>query len=404
QRIFELTKEDFKRLNPNTRTCPIFRTRPDAELTRKIYERVPVLVNEETGENPWGMIIKRIFDMNKPENIFLCVQNESLKGQPYVEIFKKNYRPMYESKMFWQYNHRFGSYSNVTSRKNTHLPTPINEEHENPNYLIEPWYWIKINEIKKKLEFWNKNWLVAYRNITNATNERTIISTIIPYSGTDFSIRVIFTSKNSVLISCLVGLLNSIVLDYIGRQKLGGTNLSDYVTKQLPIIQPESFGVNISEFLVPRIIELMYTCWDIKPFADDVWNDSDERLRKAIRRQWEENQRKTGSHENARKPEWLDIIYSLSSKSKSTNKIPFTPFKWDEERRARLKAELDAYYAKLYGLTDEELRYILDPQDIFGPDFPGETFRVLKEKEIRKYGEYRTKRLILKAWYGEDNK
>jgi len=31
-------------------------------------------------------------------------------------------------------------------------------------------------------------------------------------------------------------------------------------------------------------------------------------------------------------------------------------------------------------------------------DFPGETFRVLKEKEIAKYGEYRTQRLVLAAW------
>ena len=74
------------------------------------------------------------------------------------------------------------------------------------------------------------------------------------------------------------------------------------------------------------------------------------------------------------------------------------PFIWNEDRRARLKAELDAFYARLYGLTEEELRYILDPQDVFGKNFPGETFRVLKEKEIKQFGEYRTKRLVLEAW------
>jgi len=62
------------------------------------------------------------------------------------------------------------------------------------------------------------------------------------------------------------------------------------------------------------------------------------------------------------------------------------------------RTELDAFFAKLYGLTEEELRYILDPQDIFGYDFPGEIFRVLKEKEIKQFGEYRTKRLVLEAW------
>lgn len=67
-------------------------------------------------------------------------------------------------------------------------------------------------------------------------------------------------------------------------------------------------------------------------------------------------------------------------------------------RTAVLSAELDVYYAHLYGLNEEELRYILDPADVYGPDFPGETFRVLKEKEVKQYGEYRTRRLVLEAW------
>ena len=63
-----------------------------------------------------------------------------------------------------------------------------------------------------------------------------------------------------------------------------------------------------------------------------------------------------------------------------------------------LRAEPDAYYARLYGLTRDELRYILDPKDVYGDDFPGETFRVLKEKEMRQYGEYLTRRLVLEKW------
>lgn len=50
------------------------------------------------------------------------------------------------------------------------------------------------------------------------------------------------------------------------------------------------------------------------------------------------------------------------------------------------------------GLTRDELRYILDPKDVYGDDFPSETFRVLKEKEIKQYGEYRTRRLVLEKW------
>ena len=103
------------------------------------------------------------------------------------------------------------------------------------------------------------------------------------------------------------------------------------------------------------MLELVYTAWDMKPFAEDM-----------------------GYHGE--------------------------PNRWDEERRAHLRAELDAYYARLYGLTRDELRYILDPKDVYGGDFPGETFRVLKDKEMRQYGEYRTRRLVLEKWDGMEKR
>jgi hypothetical protein len=74
------------------------------------------------------------------------------------------------------------------------------------------------------------------------------------------------------------------------------------------------------------------------------------------------------------------------------------PYAWNPERRAMLRAELDAYYAKLYGLTRDELRYILDPADVYGEDYPTETFRGLKNNDVRQFGEYRTRRLVLEAW------
>jgi hypothetical protein len=47
------------------------------------------------------------------------------------------------------------------------------------------------------------------------------------------------------------------------------------------------------------------------------------------------------------------------------------PFPCDECRRARLRADLDAWYARAYGLTRDELRYI-DPADVMGEDYPSE--------------------------------
>ncbi|MHA1280817.1 MAG: hypothetical protein ACTSQ8_27055, partial [Candidatus Helarchaeota archaeon] len=285
------------------------------------------------------------------------------------------------------------TYESVTSRSSTHLPIPTLEQYQDPSFVVQPWYWVHSEEVDSRLNFWKKGWLLGFRDVTNATNERTAIFSVINRIAVGHKFPIISFNTNNVQIIGFFGNFNSLVLDFVVRQKIGGTSLGYFILKQLPIIYSEKI---LFEYAIPKIFELIYTSWDIKLFADDVWNDSDERLREAIRRQWKDNQRETGGHGDAKAPEWLDIIYSLSSQSESITKIPFPPFKWDEERRARLKAELDAYYARLYSLSDEELRCILEPQDVYGPDFPGETFRVLKEKEIRNCGEYRTKRLIWK--------
>jgi hypothetical protein len=81
------------------------------------------------------------------------------------------------------------------------------------------------------------------------------------------------------------------------------------------------------------------------------------------------------------------------------------PFRWDEVHRAQVRVELDAYYARLYGLTRDELRYTpvgVDPKVVHGEDFLSETFRVLKEKEIKQFGEYWTRCLVLETRDGMD--
>jgi hypothetical protein len=195
----------------------------------------------------------------------------------------------------------------------------------------------------------SKNWLVAYRNVTSAISERSGICSIIPHTATDYSVRLFFSEEPAKSISLFVANFNSLVCDYIVRQKLAGNNLSDYVMQQIPILPPSAYTPADIDFIAPRVLELVYTANDLRPFAEDMGYHGD-------------------------------------------------PFRWDEVRRAQLRAELDAYYARLYGLTRDELRYILDPKEVHGADFPGETFRVLKEKEVRLYGEYRTRRLVLAAW------
>ena len=119
--------------------------------------------------------------------------------------------------------------------------------------------------------------------------------------------------------------------------------------KQFPVLPPDTYTQTDLDFIVPRVLELTYTSEDMRPWAEDLGYTGD-------------------------------------------------PFPWISERRRMLRAELDACYARLYGLTRDELRYILDPADIEGPDYPSETFRLLMNKEIREFGDYRTYNLVLDAW------
>ncbi len=141
----------------------------------------------------------------------------------------------------------------------------------------------------------------------------------------------------------------SITLGYICRQKIGGTHLKYNVFKQNAVLAPEQFTPEEIAFIAPRVLELTYTSYSMRPWAEDL------------------------GHAGA-------------------------PFGFDLDRRAQLRAELDAFFARKFGLSRDELRYILDPTDTHGESYPSETFRGLKRNEIDRYGEYRTQRLVLTAY------
>lgn len=384
ERVFALTPADFARLNPNTRTCPVFRTRRDAELTARLYERMPVLVNEESGENPWEIWIRQgLYHMTNDNKSGIIFKKNPDNQNESVDLF--------EGKMIWQYDHRFATFEGVDY---------LEPSDRYPQMRVFGEYLVSQQENIKRLyhNHWDRSWMLGFRNITNTTNERTMVAAIIPKIAPVYSFRIVFNNrKNASACGLLLSVFNSLVFDYIARQKVGGTNFSDYFTKQLPVLLPNSLSTGTKKFIIHRILELTYTSWDIKAFADDLWREADEPLRTAIRRQWEENKAVTGGHA-WQVPDWADAYPEIDWAPEQGGGCPLPPFRWDEDRRAFLRAELDALYARLYGLTEEDLRYILDPQDVCGPDFPGETFRVLKDKEERQYGEYRTKRLVLEAW------
>ncbi|MFM6456010.1 MAG: Eco57I restriction-modification methylase domain-containing protein, partial [Planktothrix sp.] len=223
KRLFQLSPQEIALINPNTLTCPVFRTRQDAELTKKIYQYVPVLENEETKVNPWGISFMRMFDMSNDSGLF---ENEA----------GENLLPLYEAKMFHQFTHRWATY---TDDGNTRDLTDL--EKSNPDFKVNPRYWVDKKEVENKLaQKWNKKWLLGWRDVTNSTNERTVISTIFPLSGCNDKFLLMLPSVSNIkLISCLLACLNSLSFDFIARQKIGGTALKYFTMRQLPVIPPD---------------------------------------------------------------------------------------------------------------------------------------------------------------------
>jgi len=393
-RRFSLSPEDFRLLNPNTRTCPIFRRRSDADLTLKIYRHCPVLVDETRKDgNPWDIRFKQgLFNMSSDSHLFrtreeLEAEGYKLKGNIFVKAEEDVYLPLYEAKMITQFDHRHGDYKDLSERPFSRpLPSISTKELHNPNFVITPWYWVHLDNIDKNITEWPRLWFLGFRRITRAIDLYSCWFCFLPFVATTDTIPIIISKQTSILIALLCNNFNSLVVNYSARQKISGIHLDFFVVKQLPIFPPDFYSINHLLFAIPRILELTYTAWDMKPFADDIWAEADETLRSAIREQWEENAHETGGHKNATPPDWLEIIYSLKPNNPNKNVCPLPPFKWDEERRAQIRAELDAIFAHLYGLTRDEFAYILD------------TFPIVRRKDEERFGEYRTKRLCLEQY------
>lgn len=373
----------------------------------------------------------------------------------------RHYVPLYEAKMIHHFDHRFGSYAGLDARPpDGTLPETSDSLKANPDYEAEPWYWVPEEEtalraarvptrlkqyyrkedpagclkvlaewvlgtlesedlakpalaamraqallkdilgpralerdvIGTKIATWahkvadnarkmqretpldeddldfirqgpsdpleltaelidrkQPRWLMGWRDICRSTDERTVIAAVFPKVGVGHTTPLAFSTLRPDEIAALIAQLSSLPLDYASRQKLAGTHLTYFYLEQLPILAPHQFSREDLAFITPRILELTYTSHSMRPWAEDLGYAG-------------------------------------------------VPFDFDPERRAGVRTELDAFFARKYDLSRDELRYVLDPTDVKGESYPSETFRGLKRNEIDRYGEYRTQRLVLEAF------
>ena len=366
RRHFTLTPDEFALLNPNTRTCPVCRTGRDAELLKKIYRRVGVLRLDS--------------------------------GELFLDAPREDALPLYEAKMVHHFDHRWVTFEEGAAGggeaegdedeaaesdvgQGRRYPTPA--EKADPNWEPRPRYWVRrrdvfarladvppalfkaakkwdVNAMRAALANWallafpdrelrdpedtlrallgdafvdllpanwkarnfdpatrtpllreqlagaaedgffdrfletrSPQWLMGWRDISNATNARTDVSSIFPATGVGNTMPVLISSASSILSACLVADFSSLVHDWAVRQKMGGVHMNNFYRSQVPTLFPSAYTQEDIDFIVPRVLELTYTTYSLKPWAEALGYNGE-------------------------------------------------PFPWDEDRRALLRAELDA--------------------------------------------------------------
>ena len=324
ERAFVLTPDDFALLNPNTRTCPVFRSRTDADLTKQIYRAAPILVDENnprTG-NPWGIRFYTMFHMTNDSGLFRTAEQLDADGfwhgadhawhkgdQTYVRL--------YEGKMVQMFDHRAARVlvdPNNLFRPARPEPTSATEKAA-PGFIIRSQFYVPQEQVEQALGEPPPRWLLGYKDVTAPTNRRTLIMSPIPFAGVGNTFCLI-RADQATPIHCLIANLASFALDYVARQKVHGQHLNFFVVKQLPVLPPSAYetpfkGRDIRPWIRERVLELTYTSEDMRPFAEDLGYDA-------------------------------------------------PPFTWDETRRRHLRCQLDALYFHLYNLDKPQTATILD--------------------------------------------
>ncbi len=383
-RYFELTQSDLELLNPNSLTCPVFRSSADASLTHAIYRRFPILIREgPKEENPWGLKFGTMFHMTNDAAAFQTREQLAQVGAHLQEnaytLDRKRYVPLYEAKMIWHFEHRWASdYGCILNddRPSRKYVGWYGVRYEDPHDLAKGRYWIEDSKVLEWLGE-DKRYLICYRLITNRDLDRTGVYAIVPAYGIGNSAAVLKFQGHTVdSIASFIADRNSFVSDFVTRNKLGGSNLSLFTLKQLPAISPAEYqrvcrwaysNQSLRDWILPRVLELTYTAWDLEAFAQDCG--------------------------------W-----------------PGPPFRWDDERRFLLRCELDAAFFHLYLGAETEWRQQpaaltqAFPTPRAAVSYIMDTFPIVKRKdearteeknaagEVVKPGRYITKDTILEIY------
>ncbi|WP_058616182.1 Eco57I restriction-modification methylase domain-containing protein [Tepidimonas taiwanensis] len=348
-RVLALNAANFRLVNPNTGAAPIFRTARDADLTMRLYRVHPVLVRREgdTEHRAWPVKYVRMFDMTNDSDKFLTraeLEKAGWRPAP-LNRWERDGEvalPLYEGKMVQMYDHRAADV--VVNPYNLHRaaqPQAIPDaEKRQPDRYPEPQFWVRRAAVTA---FGLPDTVLAFKDVTAPTNARTMIAALLPASALGNTLPALVMPVDDAAL--LVANLNSIVFDFLARQKVQGQHLNWYILEQLPVIAPSAYEqtigeVRVADFIRAEVLALSYTAHDLAPFARDLGYVNPD---------------------GSVKP----------------------PFVWDPDDRAQRMARLDALFFHLYGLDEADTDYVLS------------TFPIVREQDEQTYGTFRTRDLIL---------
>ncbi|MGY1825968.1 Eco57I restriction-modification methylase domain-containing protein [Blastococcus sp. SYSU DS0541] len=352
-RRFRLEAHEVLQVNPNTGTLPLFRSRRDAEITLACYRHHPVLIRDDAVDgNPWGLRFGRLLDMANDSGSFISADELQELGARFDgwgwHQAGQRWLPLYEAKMLSHWNHRFSTYAGATQAQLNvgSLPRPDDKQLDDPDLEPLARYWVDAKIVDEAVpDGWDRDWFLGWRDIARASDVRTFVPSVMPRSAVGDPFLLAFPESPGKA-PLLHATWSSLAFDYVARQKLSGTHMKYFTTKQLACPTPKAFAEQpawwsspLETFIRPRVAELAYTSHRIKSYAADVVGGD-----------------------------------------------PGPPYRWLPERRAQIKAEIDAAMLDLYGLNRDDAEHVID------------SFPTVRKYDERDHGEFRTKRLVLASY------
>lgn len=334
-RWVQMTWADIKLVNPRSLTAPIVRSQRDLDLMRTAHQRFGALASHHEDEQWYSASSPGLMNTATASSLFVPVEDLSSTDQagPFVRL--------YEAKYCVAFDHRSSSYINGD------LTEFADASKRDPHLEVIARYYVAEREYRASTGTHAKRgWWFGWRDITSATNERTLIPVVTPDCSVADTLPLLhLTEVGAGHVHVLWAQMASFACDFIARLKTGGTHATVFMVEQLPIITvrdartaiPWESNTTLSSWVKARVLELAFSAHDLAPFARSLGYAG-------------------------------------------------PPFQWDPERRALLRAELDAAFFHLYGLAEEDVDYVM------------ETFPIVKRRDEEKFGPFRTKMLILDVY------